>query len=457
MTKIRSRIGLTSLALVFLFVVVVCAYLLKNSKGEKSTASPGKVTQHANAVRKKTDTGHKGQGSIAQRTQETGTSKGDAASERERVADLLRQCTEIRYHPSSEGVASLATLLDHENKTVVTRAIETLGVIAKDPDYSEMVLKILKQRAGDRHFLQHGLALLTATRIGKGEMLPVISEYIEGNQGNAPARYQDYAYALKALSYIATPECLAYVQSLLARDLDGRTRGYCFMTLAKIDTPEAVAILEENAFSAKKEDQLTSVMALSTLNRPEVNASLAKGIQENRFDETTILTLTDSPSARDIFGQLMTSNETSKEMKIKLMENLSQYAETRSGDVRESMTAAIAPLLEAEDTEIRKSAVRAIGRVADESAPDLLLPQLYSDSPDIREEAFFAYLGHTTPSNYSPLRDFLWDPNENVRRSAMLLLERFAGSSDRETLEKAANSEDPFIREHAKKLLNGLS
>ena len=455
MMKIRSRFGLTSLALVFLFVLVVCAYLFKGPKGEKSAApSEKQVDEQANA---KTEMGRTGQGSIIPGTEETATSKESSSSDRKSVAALLTQCAEFRYHPSPEAVAFLSSLLNHEDKTVVTRAIDTLGVIAKNPEYSEMILKVLKQRAGDKQFPEHYLALLTATRIGKKEMLPTISEYINSNQGDVATRSQDYAYALRALTYIATPECVPYVQSLLARDLDAQTRGYCFMTLAKINTPETVAILEQNAFSPKKEDQRSSVMALSTLNRPEVNASLARGIQKNRFDETIILGLADSPSAGDIFGQLLISNETSRDLKIELIEKLSQYASTRSGGARQSMTAAITPLLEAEDPEIRKSAIRAIDQVADERAPDLLLPHLYSDRPEIREAAFFAYVGHTTRSNYSPLGDFLSDANENIRRTAMVYFERFAGSSDRETLEKAANSKDPFIREHAKKVLSGLS
>jgi HEAT repeat protein len=112
--------------------------------------------------------------------------------------------------------------------------------------------------------------------------------------------------------------------------------------------------------------------------------------------------------------------------------------------------------LESENTDVQIHAIRAIGKLGESNTADVLLPLLSAENDRVRKEAFLAFVSYTDPSNYSAMYEFVWDSDEKIRRIAMVSIERFVNSRDREILEEAAQHEDKFVRERAQALLDEL-
>ena len=141
-----------------------------------------------------------------------------------------------------------------------------------------------------------------------------------------------------------------------------------------------------------------------------------------------------------------------------LLDNIAEHSVEGDNNLRANMTDMLTTLIETNDnTEMKARAIRAIGALGEESAPDIM--QSYFDSNDegLRMEAFFSFVNYTNPYNYTSLFEFLWDEDEKVRRTAMVSIQRFAGYEDIEVLERAAQHEDEFIRKHANAMLIELN
>jgi hypothetical protein len=65
-------------------------------------------------------------------------------------------------------------------------------------------------------------------------------------------------------------------------------------------------------------------------------------------------------------------------------------------------------------------------------------------------------MNYTSPFNYWHLREFIWDEDEQIRRTAMASLATFVAEDDIEVLKKASHHEDEFIRKQAIGLLDQL-
>ena len=111
---------------------------------------------------------------------------------------------------------------------------------------------------------------------------------------------------------------------------------------------------------------------------------------------------------------------------------------------------------ETANPEIKSRAIKVIGELGAKNAPDLLETYLVDADPNVRKEAFFTYMNYTSPFNYWHLREFIWDEDVQIRRTAMASLATFVAEDDIEVLTRASQHEDEFIRKQAIGLLDQL-
>ena len=377
------------------------------------------------------------------------------------LKELLKQFYSYRQNPNSDAVLILSSFLDHTNldhtdRIVVLEAIDTLTHIAlENDDQRETVFRILQAKAADESFEQRDKALFMAAMLGKDRMLPIVANFISNPDEHSPV--ESYDVASRALATIGGRESVPYLHALLAKVQDLEVRRNCYETLAKIETPEALSILEEEVLSSEGDDQTAGAAALARLNNPEVVNFLADSIQAQKFNKETIARLTCSVAAPEIFGRLLNSKILTEESKIDLLEILATHSVDGNDDLRADMNALMVQFMEAsESPQIKIHAIKVIGELGEKSTPDILRSYLKAEEPDIRKAAYFSFVDYTNPKNYTELYPFLWNEDQNVRRTAMTSLARFANYDDIEILKKAARHEDEFICKYANALLDQL-
>ena len=372
------------------------------------------------------------------------------------LKELLKQFYSYRQNPNSDAVSILSYFLDHTNRVVVFEAIDTLSHIAlENDDQRETVFKILQAKAADESFAQRDRALFMAAMIGKDRMLPIVATLINNPDEHSPV--ESYDVASRALAGIGGRESVPYLDDLLTKVQDLEVRRNCYETLARIETPEALSILEEEVLSTEGDDQTAGAAALARLNNPEVVNFLADSIQAQKFNKETIARLSYSAKAPEIFGSLLNSETLTEESKIDLLETLANHSVDGNDDLRADMNALMVQVMEAsESPQIKIHAIKVIGELGEKSSPDILRPYLKAEEPDIRKAAYFSFVDYTNPKNYTELYPFLWDKDQNVRRTAMTSLARFVNYDDIEILKKASQHEDEFISKYANTLLEQL-
>ena len=356
----------------------------------------------------------------------------------------------LRKHPSSEAVNLLLSFLNDKDSAVVSEAIDTLGFIGLNSDTADLVYEILEEKARDKGFAARGQALVTAAMIGKDRLLPLVSDFISEEKND---RAKDLA--VRALSLIGSPACVPYIDVLLHQSDDPEIHRNSFNILARIDTPEALGLIQEYMHSSNDRDQAASALAISGLNRPELNELLADEIQEERLEKDTLRTLATSPGAPSIFGDLLQREDVEKEQKVSWLKTLAKYSSAYGpSERRTELKEAVEPLLDSPDATIQKEAIQAIAGIGGEDTDKALIPKLESEDPEVRKETAFSLIGYVTPKNYKALLGLLWDDDQETRRIALMCVEQFVDESDRESLEKATDHPDKLIRKHASILLD---
>ncbi|MDY6950750.1 MAG: HEAT repeat domain-containing protein [Thermodesulfobacteriota bacterium] len=452
MGSISSRLPLKWIAAVIALVVVVFVWTRLNQTSK--VTSPGSNVQQSVQPRP----GIPDQGGSKSRSGRTGTdSTGNrpwiASAERalsnEQVSQRVQAVLDLRKHAGAEAVHLLANFLDDKDEVVVSEAIDSLGSIGLNSDRGDAVYDILEEKAKDKGFAFRGQALITAAMIGKDRLLPVVSDYIydENDSGRDSA--------VRALSLIASPACVHYIDVLLHKSDDSEIRRNSFNALAKIDSPEALALLQKYMGSSNDEDQAASALALSTLNRADVNQGLADAIQTNQLETSTIRALARSPGAPSIFGDLLQREGFDKAQKASLLKTIAKHSTSygsmeRRGELKE----AVEPLLSSTDPLIQKDAIRAIAGIGAEGTDVALMGTLDSKDANIRQETVSALVGYVTPTNYKELLPVIWDEDQETRRIAFMCVQQFLGESDRELLEKAKSHPDELIRKQVPMLLD---
>jgi HEAT repeat protein len=375
------------------------------------------------------------------------------------LKELLKQFYSYRQNPNSDAVLTLSSFLDHTNldhtdRIVVLEAIDTLTHIAlENDDQRETVFKILQAKAADESFEHRDRALFMAALLGKDRMLPIVANLINNPDDLSPA--ESYDVASRALRTIGGQESVPYLRGILAKAQDLKARRNCYEALARIETPEALSILEKEVLSSEGNDQTAGAVALARLNNPEVINFMADSIQAQEFSRDTIAMLSYSVAAPEIFGLLLNSKTLTEEKKIDLLETLANHSVDGNDDLRVNMTIMLVQFMEAsESPQMKIHAIKVIGELGEQSAPEILQPYLKADEPDVRKAAFFSFVDYITPENYSELKPFLWDEDQDIRRTAMNSLGRFVSYDDIDILKKAAQHKDEFIRKYANALLD---
>ncbi|MCD4754830.1 MAG: HEAT repeat domain-containing protein [Deltaproteobacteria bacterium] len=359
----------------------------------------------------------------------------------------------LRNYPTPEAVDILSRFLDDKETAVVSEAIDTLGVIGSDSEIKDLVLNLLEEKARDKEFSARGQALITASMLGKdNRMLPVISDYI--SEGDDTGR----DLAVRAMSFIASPECIPHLSKLLDESDDQEIHENASHILAEIDTPEAFSILHNQLISLDEDRQSSTAWALSVQNSPEFNDVLKEAIADNTLRKGAISIVATSAAAPAVFSELLQDDDIKKEDKIFWLKILAEKTIDSSVAVRSGVASAVEPLLNSEERDLEIQAIKTLGELGAEidATAQVLAPKFKSNSLDVRKAALEAYYSYCTPNTYKELETLWWDKEENIRRSAFSLSESFFDSSDREVLENATKHTDEFISKQSKSILEQL-
>jgi HEAT repeat protein len=286
--------------------------------------------------------------------------------------------------------------------------------------------------------------------LGKDQVLPMLSTLLDEQGTDLLGDTNKQEVIARALNLVSSPSCIPVLTKIVAGTSDQGTRRNSYEALARIGTPDAFSYLQQQAQSTTGTDQAASAVALARSDSPELRQWIAGAIQDGTLGKDAVKALSISTAAPDIFGNVLLKDGVAPAQKLDMLKELETYGVR--GPEREKLATAIAPLLYS-DGDLQKEAIKVVGELGGKDVSDLLFPFLYSDDPSVRKETFFSYIGFANPGNYQYLFDFLNDPDQKTRRMAISMIERFYGDSDRDALEQASQSQDPFISQQAQKFL----
>jgi HEAT repeat protein len=228
-------------------------------------------------------------------------------------------------------------------------------------------------------------------------------------------------------------------------------------TLAKIGTPEAVALISEGLNSRKEEQQVNSAWALSIRNDEASKAILVDAVSSNKLSESALSVIAQSVSAPAVFGGALNLN-ISKEDKLYVLGVISSYSNAAPPSVRSEMAEVIKPIIKSDDTELKLAAIEALGKVGARTDQAPALTEEFN-SPDfmVRGAALEAFIPYCTQSSYKELIKLWSDEDEKIRRTAFWLSQMFVNKSDLEALQKATTSKDQYIAKTSQKVIKNIS
>jgi len=379
-------------------------------------------------------------------------------SAREALADpnvsaRMRAIFSLRSETSEEAVKVLSAFLNDKDLEVVSEAIDALGYIGLNSEHKDMVYDLLEEKARDKGFPARGSALIIAAMFGKhDQILPVISEYISGKDDKGDL------FAARALTFVGgRPESIPYLQRLLRKSEDPEVHRNVLHVLSRIDTPEALGLLQDHLLSPDRKDQRNTTWALSLKNKPEYNTILTDAVASRKLGEESLSVLARSPSASRVFGEVLQRYNIEKKAKISLLKTLAgNTINAPSEKIRSDVVSAVASLLDSPDPDLEIEAIKTLGKVGGNLnvTPGIIAPKLKSDSSQVREAALYAYAQYATIYNYEPMLDMIWDEDEKIRKTALGLSQQFINEADRPLLEKVLDDhKDEFIKKHVEMIL----
>lgn len=366
---------------------------------------------------------------------------------------LIKAIVSLREVYSREAVELLIKFLAFEEEAVVAEAIDTLGVIGLNSDQKDYVLKVLLEKASDKEFLLRGPALLTAAMMGEpGRTLPVIAKYIseEGDGGKD--------FAVRAMAFIATPECVPLVRELLEKTKDWEILRDTYVLLTKIDSPEAVQLLREGLYAEDGDKQLQSAWALSRGLNEKHSASLIEAVSAGGLAKDAMAVIARSPAAPEVFGSALSNEALEKNYRLQLFDVLASNTLSAPGKVRNSVAEMLQPFLNSSDSAVEVAALKALAKAgASTDQTPVIAPKLESKDFLVQGAALQAFVQYCTPQTYSPLKTLWYDDDEQIRRTAFFFSEPFLSTKDLPDLEKATTHEDEFIKKHSQVMIKYLT
>jgi HEAT repeat protein len=366
----------------------------------------------------------------------------------------IQEIYSLREQYSIESIEKLQTFLNDSERAVVTEAIDALGVIGMDNRFRDLVFTVLTEKAADTAYSARGDALIVACMLGKDdEIMPYIAQFIEEDMD------ETLEVAVRAMAFVENPDCVIYLDMIVNRSTDPQTLQNSFNLLAKIGTPEAMTIIQDNINSEYQEIQNASVWALSRKPDDASNEILSNALADNTLKNDAASIIATSNSAADVFGNVLYRDDVLNEQKINMLNILANNTINASGNTRNRVAEMLLPLLNSPDSKVEKAAIETLGKVggSKNEVAENLAEKFESDSFLVQKSALEAFIQYANPETYKPLKK-LWDhEDEKMRRTAFFFSEPFLNQTDLEDLKKAGDSEDEFISKHSKIVVKYLT
>ena len=359
----------------------------------------------------------------------------------------------LRNQTSPEAIELLEMFLDDQEQAVIAEALDTLGFIGLNSEHKAMAFEILAEKAQDENFIGRGNALITAALLDEeGQIFPIIGEYIAENDDASTKS------AVRAMAFLDDPKCVPYLAKIAAESQDPEILQISYNVLAKIETDDALALLQDGVLSQERDKQASSVWALSRLNNEQHNEILADAMDRHKLGYDSLSIVAKSPAAPRLFGKALQRNDITTKEKIELLKVLDKNTINASGKVRNEIADTVKPLLNSPDPKLEAKAVETLGKLgAQEDHSETLAPKLESDNFMVQQAALQSFIQFCNPNNYKPLKKLWYHEDEKMRRTAFFFSEQFLNQSDMEDLQKATVHEDEFIAKHSKIMIKYLT
>ncbi|KAF0189812.1 MAG: hypothetical protein FD168_110 [Desulfobulbaceae bacterium] len=434
-----------------LLVAGIIFFIFSRDSGKKhedTTGSSSIVATYspANEIQKK-DVGKNSANESAAYTRQEGADNPTDMSKRMTVIRDLRE------NSSPDSVLELASFLDDQETAVAEETLDSLGSIGLNSDLKQMILDILIKKINDGGYGHRGAALLTAATLDDGkQVLSVIEKYASSNDEGVST------YAIRAISLLHSEDSVPIIADMLDKLKSSDDIRTAFGTLATINTPEAIAILEKNLYSGEQALQEDSAWALSLSKSGNHVEYLSKAVASDNLTPQSMAVIAKSQAGPAIFANLLQREDLPADKITKVLGIMEENTILAPGAIRSETAKIIEPLLDNPDPEIQIAAIRALGKIgAPENKSSLLIPKLQSDNIQIQKEAVSTYAQYCTPDTYKPLLNLFGHEDMKIRRTALLISSPFLNKSDSSVLEEALHQNDPYMSEQAKLILDKIN
>jgi HEAT repeat protein len=369
------------------------------------------------------------------------------------VFSRVQAILSLREKMDPEAVEILREFLKDENDAVVSEAIDTLGNIGINSDLKEMTFMALADKARDKSFNLRGSALITAAMLGNEQQVTeLIGQFVE----------EDYeandAAVVRALSFALNAGTVPYLVELINRNDEPEIQKNAFNLLAKSGNSEAMNLLEKHLSSNDLQKQDAAVWALSRQNNEQQNQMLSQAIVNKELPKDAIAIVAKSPSAAEVFADVLSRDSVGYQDKINLLKILGANASSAPGDARDAIAEAMLPLLANSNAGIQQQALETLGNVAaSKDMTDKIAPLLGSDNILVQKAALESFIKYLTPGTYEPLKELWYHGDEKMRRTAFFFSEPFLNQKDLPDLQKATQHNDEFIAKHSASMIKYLN
>jgi HEAT repeat protein len=224
----------------------------------------------------------------------------------------------------------------------------------------------------DDGYFHRGVALLTAATLDDGkQVLPIIEMYASSGDE------EDAIYAIRTMSLLHSEDSVSIINDMLGNLRSPDNIRTAFAVLARINTPEAAAILEKNLYSREQVLQEQSVWALSIAKSGNNVEYLAKAIASDSLTPQSLAVLAESQAGPAVFGSILQRDDMPADKIIKLLEIMEEHTMLAPGSVRSETAEIIGSLFDSPNTDLQIAAIRTLGKIgAAEDKSSLLIPKL---------------------------------------------------------------------------------
>jgi HEAT repeat protein len=351
----------------------------------------------------------------------------EAALDGGKPGERLRSVLMLRGQFTKEAVRLLTQFLNDQDISIVEEAMDALAYIGVNGGLQAEVFAVLKEKAQDPTFNRRGTALVTASIVMKAEaelVLNLIDGFI------APDEEHMNLFAARALNYIEDPKALPLVEKLLSMSRDNDVARNCFHMAARLNTPEAAALLAAYVNSNDPYLQKHAVHALGLNTSPVYQQMLADAIASGAMRHDSIGYLAVTESAADVFGNAMTNPKMSKKDKLSLLKDIGEN--TTKSPKEESRTdifnKAVKPLLLSNDPDLVKAAMEASSDMRadrDEVIDNTVKALDESNDAELYKIAMGVLEEYMVPRKADAFEPMYYHEDEYVRRMAFFLSEGF--------------------------------